>query len=105
MDKNFIFKYGKHTGKTYAWVEEHYPSYLVWVRENAPNLLKEPKPKVEPKPVEKKELTFRDEKLPSMEPNLNFYNEGPDENSKPYLKKMEELKKLQDLNKSQDWGF
>ena len=102
MNPDFVFKYGKHAGKTYKWVEEHHPSYIEWALENAPNLLKPP----HPKPIEKKELKFRDKPPQSMEPNYNFYNEGPDEISKPYLKKMEELKKLEESKKKDDdWGF
>lgn len=99
MDKNFIFKFGKHVGKTYAWVEENHPSYIVWAKENAPNLLKTPKSKAEPKPEVKKEITLIDDKPSSMVPNTNFYNEGPDPISIPYLKKMEEEKnKKNDLD-------
>lgn len=94
MDDNFIFRGGKHDGRTYKWVKQNYPGYIRWCEENAPNMLKEraaPKPIEEPQP--KKELKFRDEPIKSLVPNLNFWNEGPDELSKPYLKKMEEAKK------------
>lgn len=91
MDNNFVFRFGKHSGKTYGWVEDNDPSYIKWAREKAPNLLKPPKPKA--KQSEKKEVKFRDKPLETLQPNMNFYNEGPDEISIPYLKKMEELKK------------
>jgi len=88
MRKDFVFKFGKHAGKTYEWVEENNPSYIVWAEESAPNLLKESKPK--PKPVEQKTITFSDAKSTTMSPNLNFWNEGPSSLSKPYLDKMKE---------------
>jgi hypothetical protein len=100
MSQNFTFKYGKYAGRTYEWVKAHAPSYIAWAEENAPNLLKPPAPK----PIEKKEIKFIDKPPQSMENNTNFYNEGPAEISKPYLKKMEELKKLEDPNKD-DWSF
>ena len=87
MNENFIFRSGKHAGKTIAWVRENHPSYLSWVQENQPNMLKgsedKPKPKVEVKAVAV-------EVTKSMVPNLNFWNEGPDPISIPYLNKMKE---------------
>lgn len=89
MDDNFVFKFGKHAGKTYGWVRENAPSYLAWVKENAPNMLKVPKPK-EPKPiVVPKTIDLSDNSIKAMVPNLNFWNEGPDKISLPYLKRME----------------
>jgi hypothetical protein len=84
MDDNFTFTGGKYNGKTYAWVMETNPQYISWCRENAPNMLKERKP-----PEPKKEITelkFRDTTIPSMVPNMNFDNEGPDKYSHEYLK-------------------
>jgi hypothetical protein len=88
MNENFVLRSGKHSGKTIAWVKENYPSYLSWVKENQPNMLKgsEDKPKAE---VEK-ELKFRDKPVTSLEPNMDFWNEGPDPMSLPYLQKMQE---------------
>lgn len=97
MDAKFVFKFGKYAGKTYEWVEENAASYLEWARVNAPNLLKEPKPKVV-KPVQLTTVDCPPQK--TMQPNLNFWNEGPDEKSKPYLEKMNLLKP-----KETDWGF
>ena len=82
-DPNFKFRFGKHAGKTYAWVEENDPSYIDWAKKNAPNMLKEPQPKAAPKTT-----VVKIEKLQGLQPNTNFYNEGPDPISIPYLKKM-----------------
>lgn len=88
-DPNFKFRFGKHAGKTYAWVEENDPSYIDWAKNNAPNLLKAPAaPKVPPKT----KIVPLEEKLQGLQPNTNFYNEGPDPISLPYLKKMSEQK-------------
>lgn len=106
MRKDFVFKFGKHAGKTYEWVEENHPSYIVWAEESAPNLLKEPKPKA--KPVEQKAITFSDAKSIAMTPNLNFWNEGPSPLSKPYLDKMKELEidvKIEPKVKDDEWNF
>lgn len=104
VDPNFVFKFGKHAGKTYAWVEKNAPSYLRWAEENAPNLLKAPKPKPVAKPIAKVEVMTEQEPKSSLQNNLNFYNEGPAEISKPYLKKMADQKKLEE-NKQDDWPF
>ena len=84
MDRNFILKYGKFAGKSIAWLEENNKGYLKWAIENAPNLLKAPKPKEPPKSVSKevKGVEISDK---AMTPNMNFWNEGPDEKCKPYL--------------------
>lgn len=93
MDDNFKFRGGKHDGQTYAWVKRNDPSYIRFCEEKAPFMLKEkaaPKPPPEPTQEPKKELKFRDEPVKSLVPNLNFWNEGPDELSIPYLNKMKE---------------
>lgn len=96
MDGKFMFKYGKYAGKTYEWVEENAPSYLDWVKINAPNLLKESKPKA----VKPTQMTTADApQYKTLQPNLNFWNEGPSEISKPYLEK------IRLLTKETDWGF
>jgi hypothetical protein len=86
-DPNFVFKFGKHVGKTYAWVEEHHPTYIDWVKKEAPHMLKA---KAAAKP--KTTVTQLDDNPKSLQPNLNFYNEGPDPMSLPYLRKMAEQK-------------
>ena len=76
IDDNFVFKFGKHSGKSYALVKKTDPGYIKWAEANAPNLLKEKK-KVEPKPAtpivappessgEKSIVTL---------PNLGFFSE------------------------------
>ena len=88
MNENFIFRSGKYAGKTIAWVKENQPSYLAWVQENQPNMLKGSEE--QPKPIEKKEVKFRDGPIAVIQPNTDFLNEGPDPISLPYLKKMGE---------------
>lgn len=83
-DPNFIFKFGKHSGRTYAWVEENDPTYIDWARKNAPRLLEQPKPKTEPKT----NIVMIEDKPNGLQPNHNFYNEGPDPISTPYLEKI-----------------
>jgi len=88
MNDKFVLRYGKYAGKTIGWLKENQSGYLSWVKENQPNMLKgsEDKPKAE---VEK-ELKFRDKPVTSLEPNMDFWDEGPDPMSLPYLKKMQE---------------
>jgi hypothetical protein len=93
MNDDFIFRGGKHNGQTYGWVRVNDPSYIRWCKDKAPFMLETkakaaPKPAPKPEPV--KEIKFRDKPVTSLEPNLNFWNEGPDPMSLPYLKKMQE---------------
>jgi hypothetical protein len=85
MDNNFILKRGKYAGKTIEWIEKNNPSYLAWVKENAIGLLKGSETT-----NTEKEIKFRDNSPKIITPNTNFWNEGPDEISKAYLKIMEE---------------
>ena len=79
MNKNFIFKKGMHAGKTFAEVEQKFPSYIKWAKENAPNLLKEKAP-TKPKEINKN-LTIENEKIPnSLQPNLDFLNQKSEKN-------------------------
>lgn len=93
MNPNFVLRTGKHAGKTISWVQDNDAGYLAWMRRDRPEMLKgsEDKPKVEPKAVAVEAVQS------SMVPNLNFWNEGPDPMSIPYLKKMEEAKKNLDF--------
>ena len=108
-----VFKFGKYAGKTLEWVEENAPSYITWAKINAPNLLKEPKPKAVPKPAENKVLTFRDAPVKTIVPNMNFWNEGPDKRSLAYLKKMGLIEASKEVPKEEpkenkphdEWGF
>lgn len=76
---DFKFRSGKYQGMTYEWVSEKNPSYLAWVKENQPNMLKE-------RVTTKKNL----KEVPSgkLTPNPNFENEGPAWYCLPYLEKM-----------------
>jgi len=108
-EDSFIFKYGKHTGKSVAWVNDNDPSYLIWVKENAPNLLKDKPKKVEEK-CEPKKVEFRNEPIKTMVPNMNFWDEGPHELSLPYLKKMGLLnekpkEETKQNNPDDEWGY
>lgn len=100
MANNLTFRTGKYAGKTLEWVEENAPAYLEWVRENRPEMLKVPK---QPKITEIK--TNRGEPVEitvvsALQPNMNFWNEGPDEQSLKYKKKVE-----QQTNTEDEWNF
>lgn len=74
MDNNFILTKGKYAGKSIFEVEKINPSYLKWAKENAPNLLKEDKPKKIKPVVEKEEVI-----VPvALQPNLDFLNQKND---------------------------
>lgn len=79
----FKFRSGKHQGKTLEEVQRVDPSYIEWVKENQPNMLKPtikynvpaakpvmPQPRKEP-PEESEEGNGR---LPE---NTDFLNQGP----------------------------
>lgn len=87
MNLAFQLRTGKHTGKTLEWVKQNEPTYLSWIKENRPEMLKgsEDKPK-----IEKKEIQSNNTPIKSMVPNLNFWNEGPADICKLYLKMMQE---------------
>lgn len=77
MEDSFIFRGGKHNGKSYGIVRKIDPGYISWCEENAPNMLKEKK-----KPAVKVETSIRKEPPEdseviesSLKPNLNFLNE------------------------------
>ena len=91
MDKKFILKYGKFAGKSIAWLEENNEAYLNWAIKNAPNLLKPPTPKQQPK-SDSKEVKGEHISNNAMVPNVNFLFEGPDEKCKPYLNMVNEKK-------------
>ena len=80
VDDNFVFKGGKHSGKTYGLVKKIDPSYISWCEENAPGMLKEKKSKpiISNEPAPRKEPPPDDEvQESSLKPNTNFWNEGP----------------------------
>lgn len=74
MDEGFIFKGGKHSGKTYSFVSQIDPSYITWCEKNAPGMLKERKQKKErpapPKIVNPPEVSSGTKS--AIQPNLNF---------------------------------
>jgi hypothetical protein len=82
MNKNYILTGGKHKGRTIAWIEENDMSYLNWVKQNAAGLIKGANT---PPPVVKRVLEDKDVPKSAIQPNLNFFNEGPVEISKPYI--------------------
>ena len=64
-----------HAGKTFSEVERTNPSYIEWAKKNAPNLLKESKPK-NVIPRERKEPKEDSEVVKSsLQPNLDFLNQ------------------------------
>lgn len=68
ISKDFVFRSGKFSGKTYAEVSEKHPNYIDWVIENRPEMLREhPKSKTDG-------MTPR-EKFNALMPNTNFDNE------------------------------
>lgn len=82
MNDNFIFRGGKHNGKTYGEVKKKDPGYIYWCEQNAPGMLKEKKAKIiEPRPSEpvpRKEPPPDDEvQESSLKPNVDFWNQGP----------------------------
>lgn len=78
---NFKLRSGKYQGMTYAWVCENNPNYINWVKENQPNMLIERVTTVTN--IKETQKVFG--RIPF---NTNFDNEGPDENSIPYLDKI-----------------
>src|ERR1035441_6828497 len=98
MSTNFILRSGKYVGKTMEWVENHDPSYLVWVEENRPQMLKEPKK------VEIKNFTI-EAKSTAIQPNLDFWKD-PNPHRFEYMAKniikKEEPQKPEEID---EWGF
>ena len=95
---DFVFKRGKHEGKLLSWVQENHPDYIVWLQENQPHMLKEPKAPVVKLMTDKKAtsaITF----------NTNFWNEGPDPKSLPYLNKQKALQELKPKSAIELWIF
>jgi hypothetical protein len=85
MKDSFKIRSGKYKGKTLGWVKENDLRYLMWVRENRPEMLKEmPKPK--PK-VTNKETPPANTKVGGMTRNETFYDECIDESSVPHMLK------------------
>ncbi len=84
MNPEFILRSGKYAGKTYQWILENDSSYLVWITDNRPEMLKEIKKKPEVKEV--KVVNIKEDSQPfTLKPNDNFYNEPPEELCIPYM--------------------
>ena len=79
-------------------MEENEPSYIAWMLENRPEMLKgsEDEP---PPPPPRKEPPILGKRVDAITPNLDFWNEPPDPICLPYLKKMAEEKAKKDLEK------
>jgi len=79
MNDSFIFKGGKHSGKSYGLIKKIDPGYILWCEENAPGMLKDKKSKPEPKPagprIEPPEVSENPKS--AIQPNMDFFNEGP----------------------------
>ena len=67
---NFVFRSGKYQNKTYEWVNKVNPSYIDWIIDNRPEMLKE----VTRSGPNTDGMTPR-EKFNSLMPNTNFENE------------------------------
>ncbi len=85
MNGKFVLRSGKYAGKTIEWLKSNQPSYLAWVEENQPKMLKEFKPKVKQSPPVDKKKVLPDYAESAMKPNTNFYNEPPDAQSLKYI--------------------
>lgn len=70
---SFTFRSGKYIGKSLEWVEEFDSSYLNWVKENRPQMLKETSV---PNKKDKKSNELPDSPISAMKPNMNFDNEN-----------------------------
>ncbi len=74
---DFVFRTGKHTGKTLEWVEQNDSSWLTWVKANRPEMLKV----IAVKPSGRKnESELPDHPITAMKPNMNFDNEKIEKN-------------------------
>lgn len=83
--KDFKFRSGKYQGMTYEWVCERNYSYIEWVMENQPKMLKE----IVTTKIDVKETPYVFGKIT---PNMAFENEGPEWYSLPHLE--EQSKKV-----------
>jgi hypothetical protein len=73
---SFIFKSGKHIGKSLDWVEEFDSGYLNWVKENRPQMLKETSTPIK---KNKKDNELPDSPISAIKPNMDFDNEKKEE--------------------------
>lgn len=77
MEDSFVFRGGKHNGKSYGIVRKIDPGYISWCEDNAPNMLKEKKKPVAPTEFKGRKEPPEDSQVieSSLKPNLNFLNE------------------------------
>ena len=74
--KNFILRSGKYVGKSLEEIKKLDLSYVRWIEENRPEMLKEHNEKKKPKILKRIEPKEDFEIVPSaIQPNLNFFNE------------------------------
>lgn len=84
VNDSFVFRSGEYTGKTVGLVKKLNPSYIKWVQENRPEMLKERKsfnPIDKPtQKVPRKEVPDDSEVEPktTLKENTNFLNEKGD---------------------------
>ncbi len=97
----FKLRSGKHKDKTLDWVEENDPSYLVWVEEFRPEMLKEPKKGKKDEEEEAKPKTSYQQK--KITPNLEFDNEPAW--VLPAVKVIEEIVETKDIEDDEEWNF
>ena len=80
VNDSFIFKAGKHKGKSYGLVKKIDSSYIKWAEQNAPKLLEEWKPTPKPAPPRIEPPEESEVVKSAMQPNLDFFNEGKNGN-------------------------
>lgn len=73
---SFVFKIGKHKGKSLELVKKIDPGYIKWAEQNAPKILEEYKPKPKPAEPRKEVPEVNENKKSAIQPNLDFFNEG-----------------------------
>ena len=96
-----ILRSGKYKGKTISWVKDNDLRYLMWVKENRPEMLKEINKKEVKTEKSEKPDTIKSGGIPR---NENFYDECVDETSIPYMVKFpdkyaDELLRFKNENK------
>ena len=73
----FVFRSGKHKGRSLQIVQAIDPGYFAWIKENRPEMLEESKEKKKPMKaaprIEPPEVSSGAKS--AIQPNLNFWNE------------------------------
>ncbi len=75
MAGELIFRSGKYKGKTLSWVQDNDPSYIVWIEENRPEMLKGPKVKEPTNESVDSEYRYK-----PLKPNYDFDKPKTNEN-------------------------